>query len=153
MRDFFCRTMGDDVIATTSFLCPTGMAVDRTGKLLIIDASQRLGRLGATDVLPGIYPNVIVPGTGRLDVAILSSRGFDARTLDAATLRVGRAELVARSLGVRDVNGDGLLDIVFKVGVDDMKLRPDDREVAVTGKTRDGTPFVDADFITLGVTD
>jgi len=71
----------------------------------------------AIDVLPGDFPNTWkCSSNAQLTVAVLSGNGFDPSTVVASTARFGRvgneASPVATSL--KDVNGDGVKDVIFK---------------------------------------
>lgn len=64
---------------------------------------------------------------GRLEVAVLGEAGFDARAVDPASLAVvyeGRRATALRAPGakVRDVNADGVPDLLVTVNGDDLEL-------------------------------
>jgi Tol biopolymer transport system component len=86
-------------------------------KRVLIDVQ---GVLTPIDVRPGKAPNLINPNSaGRLQVAVLSTRTFDApSSVDASTLTFGRtgaeSSRAACSKTFRDVNGDGLPDLVCR---------------------------------------
>ena len=85
------------------------------------------------DIKPDSYPNAINLGShGLITVAILSSdevgEEFDATTVDPSTVELAGASVVKRGKGNKfmaheqDVNGDGLLDLVVQVAIDDIDV-------------------------------
>lgn len=86
--------------------------------------------------LPTLPVNVVVEPVsrsghgasgGRLEVALLGAAGFDARTVDPASLAVvyeGRRAMAHQGVRVRvhDVNADGMPDILVTVNGDDLDL-------------------------------
>ncbi len=78
---------------------------------------ERLGTPIRIDVAPGRSPNAIAPrGSAGIPVAILSTPGLDATTLDPLTARFGpaRAAPTAGRGRIEDVNGDGRRDLVME---------------------------------------
>jgi hypothetical protein len=73
------------------------------------------------DIKPGSDPNPINPDSkGLVPVAILSSKDFDARTVDEITVELAGAPVAMRGKNKymaheEDVNGDGLIDLVVQV--------------------------------------
>ncbi len=95
------------------------------------------------DVMPGSAPSPVnLSGNGVIPVAILSSAVFDATAIDPATLRFGDsvdpdAPVETRPNGMypvhaRDVNGDGLPDLVVHVGVSDLVANGDLTEASTS---------------------
>ena len=82
----------------------------------------------------------------KLDVAILSAAGFDAAQVDTTSLTFGHigSELSLDSCqsGPRDVNGDGLNDLVCRFVIREGGFIPGDAQAVLKGKTLSGTPFV-----------
>jgi len=71
----------------------------------------------AIDVLPGDFPNTWkCSSNAQLTVAVLSGNGFDPSTVVASTARFGRSGTEASSVGttLKDVNGDGVKDVIFR---------------------------------------
>jgi beta-glucanase (GH16 family) len=84
---------------------------------------------------------------GLVTAAILSRPGFDARTVDPATVQLGRAEEIHRNKhGVvrhlEDVDRDGDIDLVLHFDFDDTGLDCDDDRTPLTGRTFDGKRIV-----------
>jgi hypothetical protein len=71
-----------------------------------------------TDVLPGTFPNIwnCSNTNQQLTVAVLSGNGFDPSTIITSTARFGKTgtEASPQSSSLKDVNGDGVKDAVFK---------------------------------------
>lgn len=80
---------------------------------------------------------------GSVPVAVLSSEGFDAGTIDPGTVRFGPGEAAPRQERghVEDVNGDGLDDMVFHFLTQEAGFSCDDTEATLTGETVEGKAF------------
>jgi hypothetical protein len=82
----------------------------------------------------------------KLDVAILSAAGFDASQVDTTSLTFGHTgqepSLDSCSADPRDVNGDGLNDLVCRFVIREGNFIPGDTQAILHGKTLGGTPFV-----------
>lgn len=86
---------------------------------------------------------------GTVPVALLSSSTFDARTADRSTVRFAGAPALRIGGGAKDVNGDGLPDVVFHFLTRSLEL-PDGTTVAcMTGRTTAGTSFQGCDAVHL----
>lgn len=114
----------------------------------------------AIDIKPGSYPNAINLGSqGLTPVAILSEIGFDARTVNPATVNLAGALVAMRGKDkymahAEDVNKDGLVDLVVQVvtcDIDPSKLRLDGDKVyaVLTGQTIDGKDIEGEDEVTI----
>ncbi len=130
---------------------------DKTGELWLgfNDAARSMGH-GVADnrgLVTALISVIPVPVTVTIDikasnvpVAILSSTTFDAVTVDRSTVEFAGAHPLPNycsQLGEipEDVDGDGLLDIVFYFKTQDLNLQPDDTEACLTGKTFSGQGF------------
>jgi hypothetical protein len=103
----------------------------------------------ALDVRPGSPENTVNPkSNGVISAAILSTNGFDASTVDQASVRFGANQIVAEGTGhFRDVDHDGLLDLILQFRVQDTGIQCGDTSVSVTGQTVDGIPIQGTDII------
>jgi sugar lactone lactonase YvrE len=148
--------MGDHVAGNrTGLSAPFGIAVDPGGKVLIADgANNRIRRLGLVDIRPGVFPNVVRAADDVVEVAFLSTYGFDATTLDPHTVRVADGVVALDASGrLRarrvDVDGDGRVDLVVQIDRSTMSIVRGSGEAAVTAQTYSGKPFADADWVSL----
>jgi hypothetical protein len=109
------------------------------------------------DIKPGSDSNPIQPsGRGKLPVAILGSDTFDVLDVDVTTLSFGPGaaapshdltKLGAFEDHLRDVNDDGLTDLISHYRIENTGVEPDDAEACITGERLTGTPFEGCDVI------
>jgi hypothetical protein len=97
------------------------------------------------DIKPGDYPNSINLGSnGNVPVAIFSTEDFDATQIDPASVTLsgasvslkGKSDLYMTS--VKELNGDGLPDLLVHVDTTAMQLSEGDIEAVLEGKTNNG---------------
>jgi hypothetical protein len=106
------------------------------------------------DIKPGSYPNSInLCSRGVVPVAILSGDGFDATTIDPATVVFAGAEIRVKGKGTlqysfEDVDGDGDLDFVTQISVENLDLGEGSTEATVSGMA-DGMPFEGTDSVNI----
>ncbi len=102
------------------------------------------------DLKPGSDTNPLnLTSTGVVPVAVLGSADFDATTIDPATVRFGVSGTEAAPAHgghVEDVNGDGVLDMVFEfsngtLGIPLTSPGGSLVPLKLTGKTLDGQAF------------
>lgn len=105
------------------------------------------------DIKPGAFPNSINLGSnGVVPVAILSTQTFDARQVDPASVQLAGAHVKVKGNGtpiadLKDVNGDGRMDLVVQVTTNAMELTSGDVRAYLTGKLFNGTPVIGVDSI------
>ncbi|HVF89647.1 MAG TPA: HYR domain-containing protein [Blastocatellia bacterium] len=105
------------------------------------------------DVKPGAFPNRINLGArGALPVAILSSRTFDAARVNPATVTLAGSPIVKQKkeqlrASLKDVNGDGMADLLVYVSIPFLKLNSGDGQAALKALTFDGTPVEGSDSV------
>jgi probable HAF family extracellular repeat protein len=113
-----------------------GRGVGADGKTHAIYWKVTFFNFVASDVHPGVYPNVLTLGVdGLIDVAILSTADFAASTVDPSGLTlgddIGRDTPVARDAAGRllashaDVNRDGRRDLVVSFDQNEMERNAD----------------------------
>lgn len=101
------------------------------------------------DIRPGDDSNTInIKSRGKIEVAILSTADFDARTIDINTLTFGRTgdeDSLSRNpsngrprFKLVDVNGDGRLDVVVRFELEETGFQVGDTEGILRGSTLDG---------------
>lgn len=107
------------------------------------------------DIKPNEYPNTINLGSnGVVPVAILSSASFDATQVDPLTVTLAGASVALRGKGlpmavVRDVNEDGLLDLLVHVETEALELSPEDTEALLLGQTYGGERIAGTDSVRI----
>src|SRR5262244_1223738 len=102
------------------------------------------------DIRPRGEANRINPNSDKeIRVAILTGNGFDAATVDPNTVRFGAtgAEAVPVNFAVRDVNGDGAMDMVLRFEIQDTGIKCGDTSASLTGQTSSGLSFRGSDSI------
>ena len=102
------------------------------------------------DIKPGDKHNAINPRShGGVWVAVLSDgeAAFDPLQIDIATVRFGPASAGADRNHVRDVNGDGMGDLLLRFQIPAVGLGCRDTEATLTGRTFDGGAITATDSI------
>jgi hypothetical protein len=165
------NTCGSDVPGgancTVSITFAPTASGTRTGRLTITDNSpgspQVIGLTGtgtglafievAIDIKPGDSTNTINPGSkGKIPVAVLSSRTFDAvARIDQTSLTFGRTgdESSLAFCNTEDVNRDGLLDLVCNFNTQNTGFVSGDTVGILKGKTVDGIPVRGTDSVRI----
>jgi len=100
------------------------------------------------DIKPGSYPNSInLKSKGVVPVAVLTTDDFDASTVDPVTVRFANATPVRWTM--KDVDGDGDLDLLLHFKTQELNLDENSTEATLTGNTYDGTPIQGTDTINI----
>lgn len=102
------------------------------------------------DIKPGSDPNSIQPSDrGMIPVAILTTGDFDATAVDADTVRFGPNEAAKahQNAHIKDVDGDGDLDMVLHFWTLDTGIAPGDTEATLTGQTVNGIAIKGTDAV------
>jgi hypothetical protein len=125
-----------------------------TGTMTPIVASDVI----TTEIKPGDGPNCVNPKSkGVVPFAILGGE-IDVTTINQATLQVdddvdaGTGGVAPALLSIRDINGDGINDLVIQFNTQDLNkagLLTDGRTVYITARLLDGTLLVGSDKIFL----
>ena len=120
-------------------------------------------RVVTIDIVPDTFPNVIdLQADQRVTVAIFSTRRFDATRIDPSSLGMGGATLPGDDDGprkshgswkpktrVRDVNGDGRLDLIVDFPTAGLHFSDHDIVADVWGQTFNGVPFSGTDLVDI----
>ncbi|MFH0791036.1 MAG: choice-of-anchor U domain-containing protein [Candidatus Omnitrophota bacterium] len=102
------------------------------------------------DIKPGSFPNSInLKSEGKVPVAVLSSSTFDANSINRSTVVFAGISPLSIEGSPKDVNGDGLLDVVLHFKTQDLNLEPSDTEACLTGKTLSGQEFKGCDSVQI----
>ncbi len=100
------------------------------------------------DIKPGSFPNFInFKNKGNIPVAILSDSDFDAGSIDQNTVLFAGASSLSKGKSLEDVNGDGLLDIVFHFNSQNLNLQVGDTSACLIGKTIGGQNLKGSDSV------
>lgn len=100
------------------------------------------------DVKPGNSRNVINPRErGGIWVAVLSAPEFDALQIDPASVRSGPDEASPNRHRVRDVNRDGLSDMMLRFQPPMLGISCESMELELRGETYTGGLVIGADAI------
>jgi subtilisin-like proprotein convertase family protein len=104
------------------------------------------------DILPGEPGNLIAREPGEVvEVAVLGSAELDVSALLPESMRLAGATVVKDDAGathaLKDVNGDGRLDLVVRFLARDLRLAEAATRAALHGSTRDGIPIVGEDTL------
>jgi hypothetical protein len=115
------------------------------------DSVHRRGiveKMRLIDIKPGSDPNSINLGSkGVVPVAVLTTEGFDASSVDPATvLFAGAAPL---RWAMEDVDYDGDLDLIFHFKTQELGLDMSSTEATLTGQTFDGIPIEGTDTVNI----
>jgi len=100
------------------------------------------------DIKPGSDPNSInLKSKGVVPVAVLTTDGFDASTVDPDTVEFAGATPVRWTMA--DVDGDGDMDLLFHFKTQDLNLTQDSTEATLTGTTYGGDPIEATDTVNI----
>jgi hypothetical protein len=109
---------------------------------------------GNMDIKPRNERNQLNPRSGGLvAIAVFTEPGFDATSLDTASVRFGADanEAVPVGSGAVDVNGDGLDDLVLRFRLRETGIQCGDTVAWLSGRTRAGELFIAGDeIVTVG---
>jgi hypothetical protein len=114
-----------------------------------VESQQRI--LVAIDVRPRGDANKINPSsTKNINVAIFSVDGFDATTVDAATVRFGATGTEAAPINVvvKDRDRDKDRDMTVRFRIQDTGIKCGDTSVSLTAQTSTGVSIVGSTSIT-----
>jgi len=108
------------------------------------------------DIKPNAFPNRINPRSkDKIPVAVLTTGGFDAATVDPTTVRFGAtgAEASPVKSALKDVDGDGDKDLLLHFKTNQTGIACGDTSALLTGETFGGQAIAGSDSIkTVGCT-
>ncbi len=100
------------------------------------------------DIKPGNKKNKINPRSkGKIWVAILSGTEFDSLQTDIPTVHFGPDGAEVKRHKVKDVNRDGVADLLLKFEIRRTGIVCGDNEATLTGETFSGQRFTRSDFV------
>ncbi len=102
------------------------------------------------DIRPAGDRNRVNPrSNGTVRVAVLTGASFDATEIDPASVRFGRTGTEAAPIrfALRDVNGDGNSDAVFRFRIRETGIECGDTSASLTGRTIGGVHITGSDAI------
>ena len=100
------------------------------------------------DIKPGSDPNSInINGRGVIPVAILTTDEFDARDVNAGTVRFGPSGAYAEQYALEDVDDDGDIDLILHFRTRDAGIAPEDTQAVLTGETHEGQRIEGSDSV------
>lgn len=138
-------------VSFTNEVCVTG----KQGGVAVNDCDPSTVEIESTgaqvvpiDIKPGNKRNVINPRSrGGIWVAVLSDDEFDPRQIKVRTVRFGPDEAKATRYYVRDVNRDGLGDLLLRFKIPQTGIACGDKEATLTGETFGGQSITGTDSI------
>jgi len=100
------------------------------------------------DILPGVYPNVIYKNRPNelIPVAILGSNSLSVSDIDLSSLRFGPNLAIAKSTEHKDVNGDGITDLVGNYRVGDAGMGASSTKACIVGTVSDSSSSANVSF-------
>jgi len=94
------------------------------------------------EVAMAIVPDTIhLRSAGKLRVILYSNAGFDAATIDPATVKLNGGGTAQVRETTCDMNGDGLADVFLYFDIADLNLPTGETELCLTGATTGGLAF------------
>jgi len=132
---------------TDSVPFPEDPQLDVAVRCATVSIRELSATLVSIDIKPGSYPNSINPENirGVIPVAILTTRDFDAATVDPLTAVFAGASPVHH--GIKDVDRDGDRDLILQFRIGDTNILPGNDAACLTGQTYDGVPIIGCDSV------
>lgn len=129
----------------------TWTANDAAGNSVTATQNVTVTRMQLTiDIHPGSDENPInMKSKGVIPVAILSTPGFDAATVDASSILFEDAPIAHTSAHIEDVDGDGDMDLMMHFRTQQVSIVAGQTSACLTGNTLSGIPVEGCDIIKL----
>jgi hypothetical protein len=142
-------------IATSYRSSPWSIQTSRLPAFVATFQSQSPApELISIDIKPGRDPASINPKSQEvIPVAILTTKTFDATTVDATTVHFGKTGIEATAVrsALKDVVGDGILDLILYFKTQNTGITCGDISASLTGKTFSGQAIEGSDaIVTVG---
>lgn len=103
-----------------------------------------------TDIKPGSEENPInLKSRGVTPVAIYTTEGFDATTVNIETVTLGPNEAPVVHYAYEDIDDDGDIDLILHFRTQATGIAEDDTEVTLVGETDSGTVFTGTNTIKI----
>ena len=103
-----------------------------------------------TDIKPGSEENPInLKSRGVTPVAIYTTEGFDATTVNIETVTFGPNEAPVVHYAYEDIDDDGDIDLILHFRTQATGIAEDDTEVTLVGETDSGTVFTGTNTIKI----
>ena len=100
------------------------------------------------DIKPGSDPSSINPDSkGVIPVAILTTAGFDAASVNATTVSFGPDEASPVHYALEDVDDDGDTDMILHFKTQETGITAGDTEATLMGKTTGGIEIIGTDSV------
>ncbi len=128
--DLFNQAVQDGAVANTQAGIASDAAVEGWGSYLVKPISAQIR---ITEILVSA---INLKSKGLTPVAVLSTDGFDAVSLDPSRVTFALAAPVNHSF--EDVDGDGDVDLAMHFTTQDLQLDPADTEAVLIGQTGTG---------------
>jgi hypothetical protein len=106
------------------------------------------GENGGADIKPGSCPNAInLNNNGNVAVGVFSYGDFDATTLILSSVQFAGASANDAGQSPQDLNGDGLLDMVFHFDTQDLNIQVGDQRACLSADLSTGGTFRSCDML------
>jgi hypothetical protein len=123
-------------------------AAEGTGAACFTEAWRWLAFSATIDIKPGSYPNSInLNSKGVVPVAVLTTNGFGANTVDPVTVVFAGAYPLRWA--TEDVDYDGDLDLIFHFATQELDLNDESSDATLTGQTFGGMPIEGTDTVNV----
>ncbi len=107
------------------------------------------------DIKPDSFPNSInLKSRGVIPVAVFGTSEFHVNSIDTVTVTLSGAPIKLAASGkplfsIKDVDGDGIVDLVAHMNSDDLRLNSSDTTATLVGKTLGGIAIYGIDSIKI----
>ncbi len=151
IEEFFITEYGDRSLAVSPdglvLFANVGTAPNQDLVLRNLNASPVPVNV-SIDIKPGNRSNIINPGSrGGIWVAVLSDSEFDPLKIDVSTVTFGPDEANVKRDRSKDINNDGVDDLLLRFSIPQTGISCGDDEATLTGETFDGQSIIGTDSV------